>query len=85
MLQSQRGLMMGNCSTKTAVGYSLVSALPPGASNARTIDRSAVKITAASTALLHLSQKKDINYGDRVAISLSEEIITWEILTHADL
>lgn len=76
---------MENCNTKTAVRYPLVSPFPPVASNARTIDRSADKITAATTALLQLSQKKDIKYGDGVAISLSEEIITWEILSHADL
>lgn len=49
---------------------------PLVASNDRTTDRSPNKITAASTARLHYSQEKDIKYGDRVAISLSEEIIT---------
>lgn len=77
--------MMGNCNPKTGLGYSLVSPFPPVASNSRKTDRSPNKITAASTAWFHCTRKKDIKYGERVAISLSEEIITWEILTHADL
>lgn len=58
---------------------------PPVAQNDGTTDRYPNKIPAASTARLHHYQEKDIKHGDRVAISLSEEIITWEILTHADL
>lgn len=88
MLQSQRGLnylMVGNCNSKTGLGYSLVSPFPCVASKARTTAGCPNKITATSTAQLHCSKKKDIKYGDRVAISPSEEIITWEILTHADL
>lgn len=61
-----------------------MSPFPCVASNARTTG-CLNKIIATSTAQLHCSEKKDIKYRDRVAISLSEEIITWEILTHADL
>lgn len=58
---------------------------PPVAENDRTTDRYPNKISSGSTAQLHHCQENDIKHGDRVAISISEEIITWEILTHADL